>query len=124
MDFHFENKVAIVTGASSGIGLACAELVAASGAKVALIARNTERLEEAGQTVQKKGASKEYRLDVADIAAINPIISEIRADLGEIDILFVAPEQISVNQPMKSLKKIGIPYNQLIQKDFSFAIRL
>lgn len=87
MNFHLNNKVAIVTGASSGIGLACAELLAASGAKVAMIARNLERLKEATRIVQKKGISKEYQLDVSDIAAINPTVSKIREELGEIDIL-------------------------------------
>jgi 2-deoxy-D-gluconate 3-dehydrogenase len=87
MNFHLNNKVAIVTGASSGIGLACAELLAASGAKVAVIARNLERLKEATRIVQKKGISKEYQLDVSDIAAINPTVSKIREELGEIDIL-------------------------------------
>jgi len=87
MNFHLNNKVAIVTGASSGIGLGCAELLAASGAKVAMIARNLERLKEATRIVQKKGISKEYQLDVSDIAAINPTVSKIREELGEIDIL-------------------------------------
>lgn len=87
MNFHLNNKVAIVTGASSGIGLACAELLAASGAKVAMIARNLERLKEATRIVQKKGISKEYQLDVSDIAAINPTVSKIKEELGEIDIL-------------------------------------
>lgn len=87
MNFHLNNKVAIVTGASSGIGLACAELLATSGAKVAMIARNLERLKEATRIVQKKGISKEYQLDVSDIAAINPTVSKIREELGEIDIL-------------------------------------
>jgi len=87
MNFNLDNKVAIVTGASSGIGLACAELLATSGAKVGMIARNLERLEEATKIVQKKGISKAYQLDVSDIAAINPTVSKIREELGEIDIL-------------------------------------
>lgn len=87
MNFNLDNKVAIITGASSGIGLACAELLASSGAKVAMIARNLERLKEATRIVQKKGISKAYQLDISDIAAINPTVSKIREELGEIDIL-------------------------------------
>ena len=37
MNIRLNNKVAIITGAASGIGLACAELLAASGAKIALV---------------------------------------------------------------------------------------
>ncbi|MFC1988587.1 SDR family NAD(P)-dependent oxidoreductase [Chloroflexota bacterium] len=98
MDFNLDNKVAVVTGASSGIGLASAELLAASGAKVAMIARNPERLKEAAGVVQKKGIAKEYRLDVADIAIINPTISKIREELGEIDIL-VCSAGVNVCRP-------------------------
>lgn len=98
MDFNLDNKVAIVTGASSGIGLACVELLAASGAKVAMIARNPERMKEAARAVQKKGTAKEYQLDVADIAAINPTVSKIREELGEVDIL-VCSAGVNINKP-------------------------
>ncbi len=98
MNFNLENKVAVVTGASAGIGLACAEMLAASGAGVALIARNPERLAEATGTVRKKGTARGYRLDVADIASINPTVSRIREELGEIDIL-VCNAGANVNKP-------------------------
>ncbi|MDP6632706.1 MAG: SDR family oxidoreductase [Dehalococcoidales bacterium] len=98
MDFQLDNKVAMVTGASSGIGLACAELLATSGAKVAMIARNPERLRQAVEVVREKGTATEYRLDVADVAAINPIVSEIREELGEIDIL-VCSAGVNVTKP-------------------------
>jgi NAD(P)-dependent dehydrogenase (short-subunit alcohol dehydrogenase family) len=44
MAISFDGKVAVVTGGSSGIGSGCAEVLAASAAKVAIIARNPERL--------------------------------------------------------------------------------
>jgi len=97
MDFNLDNKVAMVTGASSGIGLACAKLLATSGAKVAMLARNLERLKEVAKTVQTKGTAKEYQLDVADIAAINPAILKIREELGEIDIL-VCSAGVNINR--------------------------
>jgi len=98
MEFHFENKVAVITGASSGIGLACSELLAASGAKVAMIARHPERLKEATEVVQKKGTAREYRLDVTDIPAINPTVKRIREEIGEIDIL-VCSAGVNVSKP-------------------------
>ena len=55
MDIRLENKVAMVTGAASGIGLACAEELAASGAKVALVDSNSETLPKATKQVQQKG---------------------------------------------------------------------
>lgn len=87
MNITFDNKVAVVTGGSSGIGLACAELLAASRARVAVVARRLDRLAEATKKVQEKGVAKGYQLDVTDIPAIAPVISRIRQELGEIDVL-------------------------------------
>ena len=87
MDVRFDGKVAVVTGGSSDIGTTCAEVLAASGAKVAIIARNPERLAQAENSISEKGDARAYQLDVTNIAAIGPTVSQIRADLGEIDVL-------------------------------------
>jgi 2-deoxy-D-gluconate 3-dehydrogenase len=87
MDVRLDNKVAIVTGAAGGIGNACAELIAESGAKVALVDKNAETLPGATKRVQAKGTAKGYLQDVTVIPAIAPLVSRIRQELGEIDIL-------------------------------------
>jgi len=87
LNITFNNKVAIVTGAASGIGLACAELLADSGAKVALVDFHAGHLAEATKKVQDKGTAQGYHLDVTDIPAIIPTVSRIRQELGEVDIL-------------------------------------
>lgn len=69
----------IVTGGSSGIGLAVARLLAARGAKLSLIARGQERLEEAA-----KGLSASARsADVADQAALTRAIAELEEEQGQ-----------------------------------------
>jgi len=87
MNIRLDNKVAIVTGATSGIGRACADLLADSGARVALVGTNIHRLAEATESIQEKGVAKGYQLDVTNIPAIAPTVSRIRQDLGEVDIL-------------------------------------
>jgi len=87
VDIRLDNKVAVVTGAASGIGLACAELIAESGAKVALVDKNAETLPGATKRVQKKGPAKGYLQDVTVIPALAPLVSRVRQELGEIDIL-------------------------------------
>jgi 2-deoxy-D-gluconate 3-dehydrogenase len=77
----------MVTGAASGIGLACAELLAKSGARIALVDKNAETLPGATKRVQAKGIAKSYLQDVTVIPALAPMVSRIRQELGEIDIL-------------------------------------
>jgi len=87
MDIRLDDKVAMVTGAASGIGLACAEMLADSGAKVALVDYNPETLAEATRKIEARGTAKGYQLDVTDIPRIAPTVGRIRQELGEIDIL-------------------------------------
>jgi NAD(P)-dependent dehydrogenase (short-subunit alcohol dehydrogenase family) len=88
MEISLKNKVAVVTGAAMGIGLACAEELAASGARVAVADRAAPNvIDEAVKKISAKGSAKGYRLDVTDIPAISSTFSQIRKDMGEIDIL-------------------------------------
>ena len=87
MDLRLDNKVAIVTGAASGIGLACAELLVESGARIALVDNNAETLPGATKRVQAKGTAKGYQLDVTSTPRIALTVGHVREELGEIDIL-------------------------------------
>jgi 2-deoxy-D-gluconate 3-dehydrogenase len=98
MEIRLDNKVAVVTGGTRGIGLPCAEYLAASGATVAVIGRQAENVEKATAIVGKKGKARGYQLDVADVRAIAPTIEKIRKDLGEIDIL-VCSAGIDIGKP-------------------------
>ena len=69
--FRLDNKTALIAGASSGIGLACAVALADAGAEVVLASRNIEALQKASDAIQLKGNSVEaVQLDIADTDAI------------------------------------------------------
>jgi len=84
MDIRFNRDVAVVTGAGSGIGFACARTMAASGAVVAMLGRNREKIETAADALKDFGRVRAYALDIAEVSEIPPLIQKIRSDLGEV----------------------------------------
>jgi len=81
-------KIALVTGASQGIGRACALELAAQGATVALAARNVEKLAAVAAEIESAGgAAKTYALDVASEDSIKTTAKQVLADLGAVHIL-------------------------------------
>jgi 3-oxoacyl-[acyl-carrier protein] reductase len=81
-------KTALVTGASQGIGRACAIELAKAGATVVLAARNVEKLEAvAAEITATGGIAKAYALDVSSEDSIKTAAKQILADLGAVHIL-------------------------------------
>ena len=73
--FRLEGKRALVAGASSGIGLACAAALAQAGAEVALVARRADELEKAAEAIRAEGGQATARpLDVTDLAATAALV--------------------------------------------------
>ena len=90
MNIDFRGLVAIVTGAGSGIGFACAETMAQCGAVVAMVGRGAEKIRKAADMLKDKGEVHPYALDVSDPAAVETVVAKIREDLGEIRVLIHA----------------------------------
>ena len=82
-------RVAVVTGASSGIGTATATRLAASGAKVAVLARRADRLETLAKEIEQAGGTAlALPVDVTDAAALRTAADRVAAELGTVDLLF------------------------------------
>jgi 3-oxoacyl-[acyl-carrier protein] reductase len=81
-------RVAFVTGASQGIGRACALKLAASGAAVAVAARNQEKLNElVSEIIAASGKAAAFVLDVSDEEQVKAAIKSAISQFGKIDIL-------------------------------------
>ena len=81
-------RVAVVTGAASGIGRATARLFAQEGAQVAVIDRDAAGAARVAEEIAAAGgAARGFGLDLSDAGQIAPVIAEARAALGPIDIL-------------------------------------
>src|SRR5919204_1501004 len=84
MDLGLRERVCVVTGSTTGIGLATARLLAADGARVVVTGRDSERV---GRAREGAGAALGVVADLAEPAAAEELIAETAARLGDVDCL-------------------------------------
>jgi NADP-dependent 3-hydroxy acid dehydrogenase YdfG len=97
------DQVALVTGASSGIGRETALALAAQGARVALAARSVAKLQETAETIQEMGGEGlVLPTDVRHQAQVEHAVAETLSHWGQVDIL-VANAGIYVRRPIREL---------------------
>jgi 3-oxoacyl-[acyl-carrier protein] reductase len=89
MDLELKGKVAIVGGASKGLGRACAEVLAAEGAKVVMCSRTAADLERAAQEIKAKTGADVYAYagDLEQHATIQALVAAAVKQYGRLDIL-------------------------------------
>lgn len=89
MNFGIEGRVALVTGASAGLGLAAAEALAAEGAEVAIVSRSKENIEKAASGIHARTGRlvRTFTADVGDTEALSDLVARVRAALGPLSIL-------------------------------------
>src|SRR5215469_11100022 len=88
MDLGLKNRVALVAASSQGIGLATAEAFAAEGCRIAMCARNAQKLEAAVDKIGKRHAAEVLAeaLDVTDSAAVARFVAAVVGKFGSVDI--------------------------------------
>ena len=83
-----QDRIALVTGASQGIGRACALLLAQGGATVALAARNVDKLHAVAEEVRAAGGTAEsFAVDVSDEASVKACGKAVLERFGKVEIL-------------------------------------
>jgi NAD(P)-dependent dehydrogenase (short-subunit alcohol dehydrogenase family) len=89
MDIRMDNRTALITGGSLGLGAAMAEAFCAAGARVAILARRSEPLEATRTAIADKtgGDIRSYVCDVGLAEQITGTFAQVEADLGPVDIL-------------------------------------
>jgi NAD(P)-dependent dehydrogenase (short-subunit alcohol dehydrogenase family) len=116
-------KVVLITGGSSGIGLAAAERCVAAGARVIIVARDPEKLEAARAQLAERGEVHAYACDIADYAACDAFAQQVLEEFGGVDVL--------VNNAGRSIRRsIELSYDRFhdfertMQLNYFAAIRL
>ena len=117
-------KVVLITGASSGIGFATSKKLAAAGAKVILVARTPEKLEETRYILEKAGGEAHcYPTDLNNMEAIDAMAQQVLSDFGHVDIL--------INNAGRSIRRAVFEsfdrfhdYERTMQLNYFGAVRL
>ncbi|ASK35103.1 short chain dehydrogenase [Alcanivorax sp. N3-2A] len=119
-----EDKIVLITGATSGIGKASALKLARAGATVLVVARTPEKLEETLHEIkQLGGTARAYRCDVTDLDQIDELVEKVLADYGRVDIL--------INNAGRSIRRSVVhafdrfhDYERTMQLNYFGALRL
>lgn len=113
----FTNKVAVITGAGSGIGRSLAVQLAEAGAQLAISDINTETLEETNQIIQSKGKKASlFQLDVSSKEGVYDFVSKVISEFGHADLVF--------NNAGVALGRITVEELTYEEMDWIFGINL
>ena len=113
--FDLKGRVAMVTGASSGLGARFAQVLAANGAKVVLVARRKDRLDELSSRIQAEGgAAIAIEADVLDRAAMRGAFDEAQAAFGTVTVLV---NNAGVAQSVRALDMTEEEWRRVISVD-------
>jgi short-subunit dehydrogenase len=113
---HFKDKNVLITGGSSGIGKACAQLCAAKGARVFLLARDEAKLELASSQLEQSGGSAAYfATDLTRPGQVARAVDQVLRKSGAPDILINSAgagawRYLDQTSPTQALEMVSAPY--------------
>ena len=117
-------KVVLITGASSGIGLITARKCAAAGAKVLLVARTREKLEDVQRILQKAGGEAHvYPCDLSNMESIDAMADAVLNDFGHVDVLVNNAGRSIRRAVMESLDRFH-DFERTMQLNYFGSVRL
>jgi len=102
--FRMDNRVAIVTGGSRGLGQVMAGALAEAGANVVVASRNAQKVQAVAEELQSTYGQvcRGYGCDVADPEQVKTLVAQVMADFGRIDVL-INNAGINVREPIEEL---------------------
>jgi NAD(P)-dependent dehydrogenase (short-subunit alcohol dehydrogenase family) len=101
---HLDGKVALVTGAGSGIGEAAAKLLAAHGARIGALGRSDDELKDVVKEIKQQGGEAVPLVaDISDAAAMQAAVAAVEQQWGRLDIVFANAGINGVWAPIEEL---------------------
>jgi len=120
--FDLTGRVAVITGASSGLGVQMAKGLAIHGANIAILARRKEKLEAVAEEIKKLGVKCiAVQCDVTDTESIINAASLIKKEFGKVDIL-INNAGSSVNKPAEEMSDDDWKFTMSVDLDGVFKV--
>jgi len=116
-------RVVLITGGSSGIGLAAAKKIAGAGAKVLIVARDPQKLAEARKEIEAHGLVQAYQADISDEKQCNELVAAVLKEHGAVDIL-VNNAGRSIRRAIESSYERFHDFERTMQVNYFGALRL